>query len=1775
MNKYSILSICFLLQLTTLFAQPKLAITNTGKPTTQWWTWQAESNVQQTGERQITPLRYKVADVQLLKLKTTLKAAPLENKNGLTVTNLFLTFPMPDGSTQKFKVYESPIMEKGLAMKYPEIKTYAGYGVDDKSTTLRFDITPHGFHAMIISVHGMCFIDPYCKGNTTSYIVYEKKDFITSKIMSCDAHGPNELQNFILDNQLFLNGQANKQHKIIIGDCQKRTYRIAIAATGEYTAFHGGTVALAQAAQVTTMNRVNGVYEREVAVRMNIIANNDLLIYTNATTDPYTNGTPGTMIGQNQTNITTVIGSTNYDIGHVFGTNSGGLAGLGVVCSNSNKARGVTGSSAPVGDPFDIDYVAHEIGHQFGANHTFNGTASSCNGNGSSSSAYEPGSGSTIMAYAGICGTQNVQNNSDDYFHVKSLIDIKTYITTGNGNNCPVKTSLSNNAPTITNNGGNFTIPISTPFSLTATATDADATNVLTYCWEQYDNQSSTQPPVATSTGGPNFRSFKPDTSPMRTFPRLQNIVTNTNSTWEVLPSVTRTMNFQVTVRDNAPLGSCLDRSAITVTTNSVSGPFVVTYPTATGITWQAGTTQTVTWNVAGTDAAPVSCSAVDIFLSVNGGYAYPITLATNVPNTGTFTVTVPNNPTTQARVMVKGRNNIFFDISNNNFTITAPQNDYTLTANSTTATACAAGSAVYTLNIGKVGNYTSPVTLSTSGLPAGATSSFATNPVTPAGTSALTISTTGAVAAGTYNFNVNATSASGNKTLALQLIVTNAPATVVLALPTNGFNGFPTGGVLSWSSTSGATQYIVQIATDTFFSSIIRNDTVATTTQTISPALLPQAKYYWRVYALNSCGTGTSSVVFSFNTGGNLCKTYASTDVPKTISANGAPLVTSTLNVTDSGIITDVNVSNLVGTHTYISDLRFELRSPSNAFSHLMRYVCTSQDNFNIKFDDEAANLYAAIPCPPTNTQYYKPFSPLSALDGGNVNGTWTMLVKDSFNTDGGSLTAWSIDVCYAVPCNMSVNANINNATCQGVCDGFVATTIQGGYSPFSYAWSNSATTSSISAVCSGNYMLTITDAAGCTATVSAVVQDASPQVQPAVLVSANTNNICAGTPITFTATATNGGTSPIYQWKKNGNNVGTNSTTYTDNTLSNGDSVWCVLTSNAVCVSTAVVTSNKIVVSVSSTVVPTISIATNTLSVCSGQSVSISSTALGGGVAPVYVWKVNGNIVAGNTPQITLSSLQDGDVVLATLTSSETCASPLTATSNTLTFVVSSLIQPNINILVDADTVCAGIAQNFSLTSTGGGTPTYDWKLNGNTVATNATTYTDILNDGDIVLCQMTSSLTCVSQSMVSSNSIIVKVIPVTTPTITVTSTNTNVCAGQSASFVATPGNAGNSPAFNWLVNGQPVGNFTFSYADVLNSGDVVTCELTSSLQCAVPATVVSTPLTINVQPTVLPTVNISTTSTTICDGANVVFNASGVNAGSNPVYTWKLNGIFAGSGTIFGSSQFNDGDVLICELSSSATCALPATVTSNVVNIAVHPLPATPAASANTPVCDNDVLQFNAAPISGATYAWNGPNGFSSTLQNPTIVSPTLNASGVYYVVASVNGCSSAPASVSVQVNVSPSKPVITVSGNVLNSNATQGNQWWLNNIPLSGANAQTYTAVQSGWYKVSVTNVAGCSAVSDSVYVLISSLSNGGSDNSWVVYPNPTTGELTIQTGNIVDYFHVCMFTSEGRKVKEWKELQGNATLQLAEMTNGVYFVQIQTGNYYRITRIVKQ
>ncbi len=617
------------------------------------WSDAAEGSFPVKGERRIIPQLYRTVKANLTELKSKLSNSPFEFTDRAVNSPNIIELPLPGGGTSRFNVTEYSMMEPGLSAKYPEFKTYTVKGIDDPYAVGKIDITLAGFHAMVLTPNGSYFIDPYSSEEKEIYISYFKKDFVSNQAFEC--HVEESVTNDSKINDLM--------RGFFSSGPQLRSYRLALAATGEYTARFGGTVAGGMAAIVTSMNRVNGVYEKDLCVRMVLIANNDTLVYTNAATDPYTNNNGGAMLGQNQTNLDNVIGPANYDMGHVYSTGGGGVAYLGCICQNGAKARGVTGLPNPVGDPFYIDYVAHEMGHQFGGNHSFNGTAGNCGGgNRNPGTAWEPGSGSTIMGYAGICSGEDLQNNSDAYFHSGSFTEMVIYTQIAAGNTCPVITNTGNLPPVITVPASGFVIPISTPIQLTGSATD-ETPNTLTYCWEEMDLGPPGSPNNPTGDA-PIMRSFNPAVSSTRIIPNVTNLINNTFRFGEILPTYSRNLSFRLTVRDNA---GGVDYSLVEFTADASAGPFLVTVPN-TNVTWNTNLPQTVTWNVANTSGAPVNCANVNIKLSTDGGNTFETMLLANTPNDGSQSVTLPNISNTQARIKVESVGNIFFDISNANF---------------------------------------------------------------------------------------------------------------------------------------------------------------------------------------------------------------------------------------------------------------------------------------------------------------------------------------------------------------------------------------------------------------------------------------------------------------------------------------------------------------------------------------------------------------------------------------------------------------------------------------------------------------------------------------------------------------------------------------------------------------------------------------------------------------------------------------------------------------------------------------------------------------------------------------------------------------------------------------------------------------------------------------------------------------------------------------------------------------------------------------------------
>jgi hypothetical protein len=641
-----------------------------------WKTVTNEKEIKPVGERVIIPKKYKVFHLGDNSFKNALWASPDEAQVNLANSSAIIELPMPDGTLKKFRVVQSPVMAPELAAQFPNIKTFNVVGVDEPGVSGKLDWTEMGFHAMLRRVSGDIFIDPFSRNNYTDYISYYKYDFEKDP-KYITAESGDVIKPTTTPTKKKEAGAVKKTEAVTCVGATLRKYRLAVACTHEYAIAATGqaspTVAQTLSAIVTTVNRVDGVYETELAIKMVLVATETLVVYTNAGTDPFTgNNNANTLITESQTIIDNNISDANYDVGHTFSTGGGGLSTLGGVCTTGQKASSITGSPQPVGDGYDIDYVAHEMGHDFGGDHTFRAVTGSCSGNENPGTMVEPGSGITIMAYAGICSPNDDSTHSIPYFHAISYDEIVAYTNTGAGNGCPVQTA-SNNHPPVVTSSANYVVPVSTPFSLTGSATDADG-DVLTYSWEEVDDNS---------TGGnwndgqkPYFRSNNPVGSPTRMFPKLSMVLAGgsyTTTIGEFLPTTAQTLNFRLTARDNKMGGGGVCSAVSTVTINATAGPFSISYPSAAAITWASGSSQTVTWNVNGTSAAPISCANVNILISYNSGQTFS-TLMNNVPNNGSKLITVPTLSTTisTCRIRVESAGNVFFDISKNNFTITA-----------------------------------------------------------------------------------------------------------------------------------------------------------------------------------------------------------------------------------------------------------------------------------------------------------------------------------------------------------------------------------------------------------------------------------------------------------------------------------------------------------------------------------------------------------------------------------------------------------------------------------------------------------------------------------------------------------------------------------------------------------------------------------------------------------------------------------------------------------------------------------------------------------------------------------------------------------------------------------------------------------------------------------------------------------------------------------------------------------------------------------------------
>jgi hypothetical protein len=794
------------------------------------------------------PAEFKLYDLDL---------TPLRNEVFRSVGShsTVISLPNADGGIEQFEIVESSNFEPALQAQFPGIRAFSGKGITDKYATLKLSISPQGVQSVVFRTGKESeFIEPYSADHTV-YSVFKKQ----AKSLPWKCFTPEQKLASSIDQQLPSVARST-------GDL--KTLRLAQSVTAEYSNYFGATsasqVALVLAAVNATLTRSNGVYEKDLALHLNLVAASTNVFYYNASTDPYSNassGAGGAWNSELQNTLTSVIGAANYDIGHLFGASGGGgNAGcIGCICTDNSKGSGFTSPAdgIPQGDNFDIDYVVHEVGHQLGANHTFSFSNEGTGVN------VEPGSGITIMGYAGIT-SYDLAPHSIDIFHAVSINQIQTNL---NSKTCPVTTSLSGtNATPVVNAGSNYTIPISTPFVLTGTATDANTSDVLTYTWEQIDNATTSQTgsnsvAIATKASGPNWISYAPTTSPTRYFPKLATILAgalvsgpltggDAIANTEALSSVSRSLKFRLTARDNAPYSSTAPVSVgqtnygdVTITVSNTSGPFVVTAPN-TAVSWAGNSSQSITWNVAGTTSSPVSAANVKISISTDGGNTFS-TLVASTPNDGSEVVTIPNTPTTTARIKVEAVGNIFFDISNTNFTITS-------------GSSCASPA-----GLGASSITTTTATVSWSAISGAASyavdykASTATTWISAAtATTATSVALSGLTAGTTYDYRVRTNCTSGTSAYAVSQFITtggtcNAPAGLTSSSVT------ATAASVSWTAVSGAASYDVDYKLNS--SSTWITAAVATSSTSVSLSGLTSASLYdWRVRT--NCASGSSA---------------------------------------------------------------------------------------------------------------------------------------------------------------------------------------------------------------------------------------------------------------------------------------------------------------------------------------------------------------------------------------------------------------------------------------------------------------------------------------------------------------------------------------------------------------------------------------------------------------------------------------------------------------------------------------------------------------------------------------------------------------------------------------------------------------------------------------------------------------------------------------------------------------------------------------------------
>ncbi|MEM6878707.1 MAG: reprolysin-like metallopeptidase, partial [Bacteroidota bacterium] len=882
---------------------------------------------------------YQGVTVDMNELRNLLRLAPVEEFGNRSQIKLNIQLPTPEGELMDFEVVESSVFHPDLQAQHPDIRSYRIFS--DKGVG-RLAVSPQGVVGFLYGEEGRYFITRAVDGNAVDHLAYYAHDMdfevaLGGGELSCGYDAS------VIQEEASAGGhehQAAGSARSSAGVLGMRVYDMALVCTGEFAESKGGTISGVNAAFNEAVSVMNVVYENEVGMRFQLIADNDLLIFLDPDEDPFFDADiGGALLGQVGPAIAGQgISLSAYDIGHIFTRGCQDVGGVvsGLACTDNGKSRGVTCHSSGNVAAITNRIMTHEVGHQFTAAHTWNNCPNSLPQR-SSGSAFEPGSGSTIMSYAGLCGAQNIVGSNDNYFHVRSLEQMFSWSRIQTPT-CPTLLAETNNEPVVTiEEDDGFFIPISTPFILRGSATDADD-DPLTYCWEQYDLG-----PVDNlgdpSLNTPLFRSFPPSsTGDVRYVPRRNAVINNVNPLGQFLPDYGRDLTFRLTARDNNDDVGAAVWETLEFEVDGDSGPFLVESPNTGVESWEAGQAHTVNWDVANTNQFPVNCQIVDIALSTDGGFTFPTLLAEGAANNGSLEVLIPPGISSNfARVRVLAADNIFYDMSNADFSITAPsQAGYALDFPQPFQIVCLPDDAVFDINTTSVLGFSGDVSLEViSSLPANAVASFSSSTIATGEGSQLTIDFGASDFSGVLEIVVQA-SAEGAPTVTRSLLVdvtNNDFSDLSPSFPTEGQGGIILSTDFDWTDAAFADQYEIEIATNpSFDEDVIFESATGLINSEFTPETFFEVStvYFWRIRPINSCGPGPWSDTRSFQTALTSCDPFTSTDTPVGMPGQGpAFTVTSSILVDRTGTISDVNIPNININYDAIRNLTIALVSP------------------------------------------------------------------------------------------------------------------------------------------------------------------------------------------------------------------------------------------------------------------------------------------------------------------------------------------------------------------------------------------------------------------------------------------------------------------------------------------------------------------------------------------------------------------------------------------------------------------------------------------------------------------------------------------------------------------------------------------------------------------------------------------------------------------------------------------------------------------------------